>query len=257
MGYHYLICEGKYDGLDVRLLDKVIAEYYGKGVMIIPVGGDSSLKSVAEHYRTQLAQSAKQLGQAAPPRQVFSVQDRNFRSDDDVDKSWKLDSRHFIWHRHEVENYLLDSRIVARLFDTLKSIRRPRHDELPQGPDEAAQLMRQLAEPMLENHVGWLTYGIIDARMKKWVNLRLVGLPKKSLERRDPDREFWINHFDEEFHRLEIEGQLLADLEDFSTPQIRYVYDEILELRKAEEFWSSGQFLKEMDGHELMSLLFK
>jgi hypothetical protein len=42
----YLICEGPADGLDVRVLDLIIAQKLGRPVQVIPAGGESSLRSV-------------------------------------------------------------------------------------------------------------------------------------------------------------------------------------------------------------------
>ncbi|MBF0508567.1 MAG: hypothetical protein HQK57_06525 [Deltaproteobacteria bacterium] len=256
MSYHYLICEGEPDGLDVRLLDKVVAQYYGKDVEIVPARGDSGLKSVAEHYRVQLAQPEKQPGYVSSSRQVFSVQDRNFRSPEEVQGSWKPGSKHFIWHRHEIENYLLDPRIIARLFDKLQRVRSARSNRMPNGMEESSHFMRQLAEPMLEEHVGWLTYHYLVPRIWGQVDLRFKGPPKNRNQTWPRnDRQSWLIHLNDELRRLRNGCVALANSHNFSDDLIPDIYDGMLEQRKADGFWTKGQFLTEMGGHELMSHL--
>lgn len=156
----YLVCEGPADGLDVRVLDLVIAQKLGRAVQIIPAGGDSSLRSVRwwleERSRTQ-----RPDGTWRPPRdRTYAIEDRNFRQAADVEKlRQKPNGKRWMWRRHEIENYLLDPRLVAHAFQEIKKapIAQKFAGQLPDTATKALQLLQQLAQPMLEDYAGQLT----------------------------------------------------------------------------------------------------
>src|SRR5438128_46193 len=113
----YLICEGPGDGLDVRVLDKIIAQKLGKAVQISPAGGDRGLGSVAVYLEEQ---SKQRFGSKLISDQIFTIEDRNYKPWQKAVTSWNAGSNRFIWHRHEIENYLLAPGVVAAAFDSLR-----------------------------------------------------------------------------------------------------------------------------------------
>lgn len=162
----YLICEGPADGLDVRVLNLVIAQKFSKAVLINAAGGDTSLGSVATWFEERSRRPLKNGTLSSPIDRAYSVEDRNYRSEQEVEVRWRPASKRFMWGRHEIENYLLDPRVVASAFEAL----RPDVDSWPgtyaRTPDEVRALLNHLCHEMLEHHVGWLTYStlVVDKR---------------------------------------------------------------------------------------------
>lgn len=106
----YLVCEGQPDGLDIQVLDLVIAQKFGRDVTIEAAGGDRSLGSVREY-----------LSKRNRTPRVLSIEDRNFHSRADAERTWtNPGAKGLMWRRHEIENYLLDPRLVADAFRALR-----------------------------------------------------------------------------------------------------------------------------------------
>lgn len=118
----YLICEGPADGLDVRVLNLVIAEKFSKAVWINAAGGDTSLGSVATWFEEKSRRSLKNGTLGPPVDRAYSVEDRDYCSAQEVEARWRPASKRFMWRRHEIENYLLDPRVVAGAFEDRKSV---------------------------------------------------------------------------------------------------------------------------------------
>src|SRR5580693_6577259 len=100
MGDVYLVCEGPTDGLDVRVLDALLAQKLGAYVRIEAAGGDKNLAGVRAYIE------ARGLGIA------LAIEDRNYRSREDSEATWSALKPKLVWHRHEIENYLLEPSVV-------------------------------------------------------------------------------------------------------------------------------------------------
>jgi hypothetical protein len=98
----YLVCEGSDDGLDFKVLNLILVNKLNKAVVVSPAGGDSGLNSVARWIEAKFA----------PGAISYSIEDRNFRSLREVEDKWKVGSKRFIWRCHEIENYLLEPRVI-------------------------------------------------------------------------------------------------------------------------------------------------
>src|SRR5574341_1566025 len=112
----YLICEGTADGLDLRVLNTIIAQKLGKEVQISAAGGDSSLGSVVRWLEEKSRQRRKDNKLGRPLDHAYSVQDRNYESKAKANDSWAQGKNRFMWRRHEIENYLLEPRVLASAF---------------------------------------------------------------------------------------------------------------------------------------------
>ncbi len=108
----YLVCEGPGDGLDVRVLDLILAQKSQLLVRIEPAGGDSSLRSVARY-----------LEERHRDVRAYSIADRNYTPLAQVEALWNdPQSRHWMWRRHEIENYetLFDPNDFQNLAERLR-----------------------------------------------------------------------------------------------------------------------------------------
>jgi hypothetical protein len=176
----FLICEGHTDGLDLRVLDLVIAQKLSKAVTINTAGGDTSLGSVAtfleEKSRTPLKNGT--LGPVVD--RAYSIEDRNYSSPQIVESRWIPGGKRFMWSRHEIENYLLDARIVARAFETLRPDVNSWPVDFPSTTDEVSNLLNTLAGTVLEHYVGWLTYWSLVDEKKRRGHTRIDWPPPRS-----------------------------------------------------------------------------
>jgi len=245
----YLVCEGPPDGLDVRVLNLVIAQKLGRDVLIEPAGGDRSLGSVADYLE-------KRYGARA-----CVIEDRNFRSLEEAERTWNQSKqRRWIWRRHEIENYLLDPRLVTEAFRSLQASGVRRADRLLDLNDEqsVAVLLQELAQPMIENHAGWLTYGRLVSHKRDTADTRLrrpAGSLPHSPGSLYPGRAEWLAYLRSECRRLEDACEQVNRDQDLSDPAITATCDEILSRLAHPDFLTGGQFLIDLGGHELMSAL--
>lgn len=241
----YLVCEGPPDGLDVRVLDLVIVQKLGRDVLIEPAGGDRSLGSVANYLEERHLVRA------------YVIQDRNFRPLAEAERAWRQPhEKRWMWRRHEIENYLLDPRLVNDAFQALKRDRVRGADRLPDDPSLVLHELQELARPMLEDHTGWLTYeqlvshkrNVGDTRLL-WPNPRL----QPPMDSSYPGRTEWLDYLCSECARLKRACNTVSEDETFDDPTV--MYDHILSQVTHSDFFASGQFLVDLGGHELISAL--
>jgi len=243
----YLVCEGPADGLDGRVLNLVVVQKLGRDVLIEPAGGDRSIGSVAQYLAERYRARA------------YAVEDRNFRSSEEAGQTWKQPSqKRLIWRRHEIENYLLDPRLVADAFHSLQVTSVRGADNLPQDGKAAFALLQKLAQPMLENHAGWLTYWNLNSYKNAEANDVRLLKPTDSLPPVSSvpgGRVEWLNYLCSECLRLKQACDHLFSDATFDEPAIAEKYDNVLSQVTQPDFLSSGQFLLDLGGHELMSAL--
>lgn len=260
----YLVCEGPADGLDVRVLDLVIAQKIGRAVQIIPAGGDSSLGSIRkwleERSRTQLPDGSWSV----PNDRAYAIEDRNFRSAEYVKQLWQQPAQvRWVWRRHEIENYLLDPRLIAYAFQEIKKvpIAQKFAGDLPDTDAKALKLLQQLAQPMLEDYVGQLTCWQLSFYKGDMANTNL------DCPRRPPDFAItssssyasqvdWLKYLHAEGERLKQDCNQVSNDTRFAPSNITAKYNQLLADAKKPEFLK-GQFLIDMGGHELMNALLK
>lgn len=238
-----LICEGATDGLDIRALNAVIAQKLGKEVTIRAAGGDRGLGSVATYLEEQ---SKQQYGGTSD--EVFTIEDRNYKVWAESHDSWSRNSKRFIWHRHEIENYLLEPGVVAAAFESLNRIK---PSGLPQSKPDVELLLHSCANKMLEDHAGWLTYNYLVEKLNP-LKLKLSG-PKGGLHA----RQNWIEHLQKECLRLDQAMSTISQMVEFSAPEIESFYDLKLGEVRQPAFLSSGQYLRDLQGKELLGILYE
>lgn len=204
----YLICEGPIDGLDVRVLDRIIAQKLGKAVFIYGAGGDTSLGSVATFFEERSRKASPDGLLVKAVDRAYSVEDRNFSSAETVASKWRPASKRFVWRRHEIENYLLDPGIVANAFASLSETLPDAVPNLPQTPEEIRAILETAAGPMIEEHVGWLVHAQLNERKNVGLNTRIKGPPgslRASADSRYLSRQAWLAHLSTECTRIKQE----------------------------------------------------
>ena len=233
----YLVCEGDDHSLDFKVLNRIVVGNLKKSIVVFSAGGDAGLRSVARWLE-------KNRGGRA-----YSIEDRNYRSQQEVEQSWKADSARFIWRRHEIENYLLDPAVVTQTMVTLGQAAGNLPLQLPQTQTMVEAELQTLATRLFEDHVGQLTC----ARLIKELN-------KLELQFREPknkllDRNGWLRLLQQECQRLRQHGTDLSQLPAFADESLAGSYDQLQAELSQSDFLSSGQCLKEMDGKKLMAAL--
>lgn len=259
----YLICEGPAHGVDLRVLDMIVAQRLcaGVNVKIVPSGGDSGLNAVRVHHEEKsrrVRTAGKKRGKLGPPDDTaFSIQDRNVRPRAEAEASWQLASnKSFIWRRHEIENYLLAPRVVLEAFNSLRTspkyVNSPWVANLPVDESGMSSLLMDLARPLLENHAGELLRYELDLSLKR-SRAFSIGNPGKSTQ--SWTKTQWLAHLHQEGQRIQSECAAVTTLPDLAPVAMNQQYDAIFARVADPQFLLRGEFLEEMGGHELMSAL--
>jgi len=178
---------------------------------------------------------------------------------EEVKRIWQQPhQKRWVWWRHEIENYLLDPRLVADAFRALKTAHVRGADALPSDPNIVLHLLQGLARPMLEDHAGWLTYWRLVSHKRDTVDTRLLW-PHRPLQPSPgssyPGRAEWLDYLRSECLRLKRACQQVSENTTFDEPSIVETYDGVLSQVIHPDFLTSGRFLLDMGGHELMSSL--
>lgn len=253
----YLVCEGLGHGLDLRVLDRLVVQRFGLNVSVTPAGGAGSLRSVAAWLEDRDRKIGPDRRLTPPTDRAYTIEDRNYRPLVECERSWRPDSKRLIWRRHEIENYLLDPRVVSIAFAALRASVAKWPSALPESVADIESLLLQLAWPLLENHAGWLTYWYLD-RVKQSIGSTRFAWPddlKPAAGTRYPGRAEWLNYLALESHRARDASGKFVALEAFEAETIRREYDRVFAEVSSPEFFSTGTYLADLGGHELMSAL--
>lgn len=252
----YLICEGPIDGLDVRVLDRIIAQKLGRAIIIHGAGGSTSLRSVASFFEERSRKPSPDGRMGPPVDHAYSVEDRNFSSTEKVDSTWEPTSKRFMWRRHEIENYLLEPRGVVDAFASLNAT--VSNANLPQTQEEIAAILEAGARPMIEDHAGWLVHSRLNEKKNVSVNTRIKGPPgnaRASADSRYLNRQAWLNHLNMECLRIKQECSDFYAAPDFEEIAITKLYDQTLDEVSQQTFFSTGQYITEIGGKGVMLAL--
>lgn len=243
----HLVCEGAPDGLDFRVLNLLIVQKLKRDVLIEPAGGDGSLGSVADYLRKRYKARA------------YTVEDRNFCPRDIADQTWNQpDQKRWIWRRHEIENYLLEPRLIVEAFRSLQASRVRGADELPTDDRTVLAWLHQTARFMLESHAGWSTYWQLNLlKNKPDTDVRLLK-PKDALPSDAPlpqNKTEWLDYLLKECLRLKQACQHLVEEKAFEEAAIVERYDAVLAQISAPDFLDSGCFLFDLEGKKMLSAM--
>jgi hypothetical protein len=240
----YLVCEGGRGSLDERVLDVAVIQPHGLAVLTAPTGGDKGLGAVRAY-----------LQHRTPGDVAIAVQDRNFFPFADAHATWsKMSGTSFTWRRHEIENYLLHPRLIVEL---VKSLSRIAWTTAPPATEAGVEvLLQSLAEPLIENHAAEVlrteivqvlnTIGSVSYGPRK---------PAPSSGMPLPGQAEWKPALVTEATRLRLTCDAVAKLPNLDGPTIEARYHAILTPLQSPAFLSSGDYLRDLGGHELMKAL--
>lgn len=253
----HLICEGLPNGVDVSVLNAILAQVLRVSVIIDGAGGETSVRNV-RGWREESSRKQNANGTLGPVTDVvLSVLDRNFRPLPEVEASWKPDSKCLRWRRHEIENYLLEPRVVLSVFDAFRrTVKAPWVRSLPASQEGALALLASLAEPMRIEHAARVLHWELRARKRGECS---TELPPLRLEEGDGTAEVsqdaWVTAVLEGVRDLKENCEATRSLPWLDEEAIRDSYGNILDTVEQESFLQSGQFLKELDGKKLLARL--
>ncbi len=248
----YLVCEGDPTQLDLRVLDKIIAQKMNLPILVKSAGGENSVKAVAGY----LEDSSRPAPDKPAQNRGYSIRDRNYHPLPIVQASaWNQPNcKHFIWRRHEIENYLLEPEVIFTLFEGWRQDNIRGSDRLPDTLGDVEATLRILAQPLLENHAGELA--LYDLKGKR--SFMDLSWKESSRKRNLPmgqrywDQNTWINYLVQESLHLKTACNGLSVDPDFEQPALRQRYLSALEGIRDPTFFNNGQFLCDLDGHALM-----
>ncbi len=245
----YLVCEGPADGLDVRVLDAIIATKLGIFVQIVPAGGDRNLNGVRTYFQER-SRRLRRDGQLGTPEDVaLAIEDRNFRPRSEVEATWsKPGGRKLIWHRHEIENYLLEPRLLLCAFNGI----RQQVAGLPKDEESIASLLATIARSKLEEHA---------ALVLRW-DLYVRTTNGNPSEFRAPEQRKaawtqteWLEALQNEAQRIRTASRKLVTLPELDPDEIEKRYHEILATVRQRKFIDDGDYRIDMKGKWLLEEL--
>ncbi len=243
----HLVCEGFRQGLDERVLNAVVIQYHNLAVLTSPSGGSSGLGAVRAYLQSR---SANDVG--------VVVEDRNHRSLAVANATWVNQTRRlFIWRRHEIENYLLHPQVVLALFNELRTI--PSLNwavGLPASEPDVDAMFQTLAAPLLADHAAEvLRYEIVQ-------QINAVGSvsfgparPTPPTGAHAPGQAQWLAALLQEATRLSQACSGVAGLPPLQGAAITARYSALVAQYQQPAFLTSGDYLRDMGGHELLAAL--
>jgi hypothetical protein len=168
----------------------------------------------------------------------------------------KTNGHEYIWRRHEIENYLLHARVVLALFDDYRAAGFPWAAALPPSEPDVLALLGVVAGPLLENHAAEVLRVELLRHSTAAGNLQFGAIkPPAPSGASVPGRAEWVPALQHEAARLCGVCTAAAALPDFQPAAIASRYQALLAQFQAPAFLTSGDFLIDMGGHELMAAL--
>lgn len=165
-------------------------------------------------------------------------------------------ARRFHWRRHEIENYLLHPRVVSALFNDLRVKRIPWAAALPSTEADVSALLQTVATPLLENHAAEtlrveLLRCSVSAGNLQFGAIRPPAPPGATVA----GQALWVPALQREAARLLTSCAAAIAVPALQANAIAARYQVLLAQYQAPVFLTSGDFLLDMGGHELMAAL--
>jgi hypothetical protein len=243
----HLICEGGNLGLDNRVLDRLVVQFHNLNVQVAPSGGSGGLGAVRIYLLNLSSNNV-----------AISVEDRDYyRTRAEAHTGWgNLAANGYVWRRHEIENYLLHPRVVLALFDDFRAAGTPWAAPLPAAEPDVRTLLQTVAAPLLENHAGEMLRVELLRHSTAGGNLQFGAIrPPPPAGAGVPGQAAWVVALQQEAARLCGVCTAAAARPEFQPAAIVTRYQTLLAQFQAPTFLTSGDFLNDMGGHELMAAL--
>lgn len=249
----FLVCEGQHGSLDERVLNALVVQPSAPTVQTAPAGSDTSLGSVCQYIERPKPQSAP----PAPPDVAVAVADRNYRPRAEADATWNNAARRrFVWRRHEIENYLLEPRVVLELFDNFRAaVPPPWAAGLPASEAAVGLFLQTRAAPLVENHAA----EVLRAELVRALSphgLRFgVRAPAPPQGAFAPGRAEWLPVLTAEATRILNGCATAGTLVAYQPNEIAARYQVLLAQFQNPPFLAAGDYLFDLGGHELLQSL--
>ena len=223
-----LLCEGD---SDERFLDRIFNTSELKAQQ---VGGFRNLRPAAAYLARQ-----NQL--------VFTIQDRDFRPLSEAEECYSKNyaGRHFMWRRHELENYLIEPRVVANCFKQLQPHSRV---TLPDTEDSARHWIRNLARDLLEDQAGHRT----SWELRHQLHDTFPTTSSRSQGNAIQNREEWQNLLISEMKEIRSQAQQFHEFLQTKDADILHRYEVNLQAFSEPSFLNTDGHLKDFGGHEMV-----
>src|SRR5437773_6621778 len=243
----HLVCEGGGSGLDNRVLDRLVIQFHNLAVQMAPSGGSGGFGAVRVYLLNR-----------SPNDVAISVEDRDYyRTQVQAHATWGNPAASgYVWRRHEIENYLLHPRVVLALFDDYRAAGTLWAAALPAAEADVLVLLRMIAAPLLENHAGEMLRVELLRHSTGGGSLQFGALrPPAPPGAVVPGQAAWVPALQQEAARLCAVCTAAAALPEFQTVAVANRYQTLLAQFQDPAFLTSGDFLIDMGGHELMAAL--
>jgi hypothetical protein len=243
----FLVCEGESNGLDNRVLNPLVIQYHNLTVQMAPSGGSGGLGSVRRYLENLPGNNT-----------AIYIADRDYdRSHAEALAGWGNHAANgYHWRQHEIENYLLHPRVVLTLFNDLRSNGFAWANPLPATEADVHALLRTIASPLLENHAAEVLRVELRNHSTAAGNLQF-GPPRPPIPpgATVPGQAGWVSALQNEAARLGTACSAAATHASLQAPAIAARYQVLLADFQNPAFLTSGDFLRDMGGHELMAAL--
>ena len=228
-----LLCEGD---SDERLLDRI---FNTRELKTQQVGGTRNLRPAAAYLTRQ-----NQL--------VFTIQDRDFRPLCEAEECYSENyvERHFMWRRHELENYLIEPRVVANCFKQLQP-----HSKvtLPDTEDSASHWIKNLSRDLLEDQAGRQTAWELRHQLHDTFPITSSISQGSAIQ----SREEWQNCLINEMKKIRSQAQQFEGFVQTTDADILQNYEANLQVFSEPSFLDTDRHLKDFGGHEMVQKIYQ
>ncbi len=246
----YLVCEGSASGLDERVLDALVVQHHKLSIWMASAGGRRGHGSVRDYISNRSSIDV-----------AISVEDRDYRPKATASATWSIRSgKRFIWHRHEIENYLLHPRVVLELFDGFRSLTSSTSStwasSLPVTESDVSALLQSLARPLLETHAAEVLIEELRQKISDKGSVHFsLPRPSRLAGSHMVGQNQWLTALNQEANRLRQICNDVAKLPEFESTAIDSRYGSLLAQFQDPGFLASGDYLIDLAGKELLSAL--
>jgi hypothetical protein len=243
----FLVCEGGNYGLDNRALDALVIQHHNLSVQMAPSGGSGGLGGVRVYLRNLGHQNVS-----------ISVEDRDYyRTEAQAHAGWgNRAAREFFWRRHEIENFLLHPRVALALYDDLRTTGVGWAAALPTTEADVLASLQTVAAALLENHAAEVLRVELLRHSVAGGNLQFGATkPTAPPGATVAGQAAWVPALQQEAARLCASCSVAAGHPELQPAAIAARYQILLARFQTPAFLTSGTFLIDLGGHELMAAL--
>ena len=228
-----LLCEGD---SDERFLDRI---FNTRELKAQQVGGARNLRPAAAYLTRQ-------------NQPVFTIQDRDFRPLSEAEECYSdnYTERHFMWRRHELENYLIEPRVVATCFKQLQPYSKI---TLPDTEDSARDWIKNLAQSLLEDQAGRRT----SWELRHQLHDTFPTISSISQGNAILSREEWQNRLITAMEEIRSQAQQFEGFVQTTDADILQDYEANLQTFSEHSFLDTDGHLKDFGGHEMVQKIYQ